>query len=358
MKIVLRPRDTEHHGQDFRASLAIDSLGLSPFPVYKNEAIDISKLSLVICFDPENENCNRFIKSLPADIPVVTHYHLQWNYQTKNQQDISAQTLSRSSAVIVPATFLMGELESEFPELEFSLIKNGADPKIFHPTTLAERNAFREAYGIPQDATVAIHVGRLSSPKGVEILIDICQFLPENIFLVLYCRKSEESEKALGIIGADANNRVIVIFDNNSIDRNNHPVKYCDILISTSLGEVAPMVVLEALLCGVPVAVTESTPFYTEISSGVELPSNALSTVGIPKELYSLASDKRNLTKEQSASIANKMLTIISDYDKYSDEQRKVISKVMIDNGFESVCMLRAYEVLYNNIVQKHNKAV
>ncbi len=356
MHLVLRPRKIDILGQDFRSTMAIEKLSLTPILLNMEDqhiTTPGSRINIVITFDPENTKCCNYIELLQKNIPVVTHFQLQWEYQEQENKDNSRETVRRSDAVVVPAVFLQEKLNSLFPRARIECIHNGADINVFYPTSSNERKKFKSELGIPQNEFVYIHVGRLSIPKGVQILDKFCNTVPSNCHVLFYCRESKESTEVINKLKKIRPNKIHALFDDNNPKRTKHPVRYCDALISFSLGEVAPMVVIEALLSGLPVIVTFSTPFYTELQQ-INLKETYFQIVPLPSRLHNLSYEKRVLKEVEAANIANSITKRSEKITLLTDTERRELSQKMVVNGYESMEMLRLYDQLYRKIALKN----
>ncbi len=353
--IVLRPRQQDKCGQDFRSSMTIKQLSLTPMYLENGlplQQVGMSGINLAITFDPENVDCHKYIESLPNDnIPLVSHFHLQWEYQTEDERVIAEKTIKRSNAVIVPAAFLKEQLKSKFPYARIECIHNGADNQIFNCSDSQERKKFREELNIAKDAFVFVYVGSLTKPKGFQIIYEFCKIIPQGYHLLFYCwEDSVSKEEIAGLLKVNA--QQIHVLYNNAQAREKHPVRLCDCLITSSLSEVAPMAVIEALLSGVKVVGTSSTQFYEELPSAI-LDKSYLQLIDIPPRLNNLSHDKLFLENEEVTGIVNHLIKYTKNMESSSDSERKLLSQIMLDSGYEANKMIKKYEELYVEIADK-----
>jgi len=355
--IVLRPRQQDKYGQDFRSSMAIKQLSLTPMYLENGlllQQVDVSGINLAITFDPENVDCNKYIESLSNyNIPLVSHFHLQWEYQTENERIIAEKTIKRSNAVIVPAAFLKEQLKSKFPDVRIECIHNGADNQIFNCSDSQERKKFREEeLNIAKDEFVFVYVGSLTKPKGLQIIYEFCKIIPQDYHLLFYCRDDSVSKEEITNLLEVNPQQIHVLYDNNDQIREKHPVRLCDCLITFSLSEVAPMVVIEALLSGVKVIGTSSTQFYEELPNTI-LDKRFLQLINLPTRLNNLSHDKLFLENEEVNNIINNLIKYTKNMESYSDTERKSLSQIMIDGGYEAREMIKKYKKLYDEIADK-----
>jgi glycosyltransferase involved in cell wall biosynthesis len=130
-------------------------------------------------------------------------------------------------------------------------ISNGVDNEIFYPASSdAEREVMRRDLGLPLDRPVVIFVGRFVEKKGIYRMADVCQALPEIHFV---------------FVGWGPLNPASWGFDNVSVfhsqPHNSLRGFYCaaDLLLLPSAGEGFPLVVQEAMACGLPCMFSRET---------------------------------------------------------------------------------------------------
>lgn len=352
MKIVLRPRKRNVHGQDYRSSLAAEKLQLTPVCLEdkdRKQPVSPSQIALAVTFDPENRQCLKWIDRLPVVIPVVSHFQLQWNYLSEGERDIATQTIRRSSAVVVPAEFLKNDLSALFPGKRIECIVNGANQEFFRPTAAFARTAFRKAIGLADEDLLIIHVGPITGPKGDRILYEFYKKLPDGYHLLIYCRQDAASAEAISHLNEIDAVRLHVLYDQHQIAQANHPVRFSDAMLSCSLGEAAPMSVIEALLSGVPVIATKSTPFFDELK-GVLGDQCALQTVALPQRIHTLFGNARTLDPDEQKTVIDRLIACAESLQTCRDDERQDLSSRMAQAGFTADAMLGQYEALYKSI--------
>jgi glycosyltransferase involved in cell wall biosynthesis len=132
-------------------------------------------------------------------------------------------------------------------------IPNGIDTEVFSPASAGAREAARAALGIPRDGLVIGGVGRLVEQKNFALFLEVAARVlaghPSVLFLIAGTGPQEEELKtravALGI-------HERVRFQGHVSDRLSLYHAF-DALLMTSDFEGTPMVLLEAMSCGLPV---------------------------------------------------------------------------------------------------------
>jgi glycosyltransferase involved in cell wall biosynthesis len=121
----------------------------------------------------------------------------------------------------------------------------------FFPPTNTEKARFKEELGIEKSKKVILFVGRLTKLKGAEILLRIIPQILSKRNDVVFCLVGEGPyyDKFRSL---DQNNvKLIGKADHETIDVF---YKAANLFIFPSLTEGHPLVILEALACGVPIA--------------------------------------------------------------------------------------------------------
>ena len=135
------------------------------------------------------------------------------------------------------------------PAEQFTVIPSGVDVAAFTPRPGA-RAAVRERYGIPADASVVGHVGRLDPLKGHADLLDVLPTLGDDTWLLFvgdgFGRAEVEAHAAM------ARGRT-VITGRMDLDAVPDHLAAMDVMALPSYQEGQSRTLVEALLCGVPV---------------------------------------------------------------------------------------------------------
>ncbi len=129
----------------------------------------------------------------------------------------------------------------------------GIDTSRFHPATEHERQAARRSLGIAPEAQVAFFAGRLVEKKGVPVVLDVCQRLTDVLFVV-----AGDGPLRRLVTRAPANLRWHRTVAPSRMREYYHAA---DCFFLPSHGEGLPLVVQEAMACGLPVVISEDEPY-------------------------------------------------------------------------------------------------
>ncbi len=163
---------------------------------------------------------------------------------------------------------VVDELRRYAPPGRVYYVGNGVDMDSYRRTAVA--HLAKRALGLPEQSTVVGFVGRLSAQKGVSYLLQAMASLPDAMrsnthFVVV---GDGEHRAVLERQALDANLTERVHFLGT---RNDTPALYSafDIFVLPSECEAFPMVVLEAMACGVPVIGTDVGDVARIVEHGV-----------------------------------------------------------------------------------------
>lgn len=139
------------------------------------------------------------------------------------------------------------------PADRLCVIPNGVDPAPFEAATTVDRSSL----GVPDDAVLALYVGRLDRQKGLPILLDaLARILPTRPDLHLALAGAGPERDALHALSAadpSLSARVHWLGPRPDVPA---LLKASDLLVLPSLWEGMPNVVLEAMASGRPVVAT------------------------------------------------------------------------------------------------------
>lgn len=149
-------------------------------------------------------------------------------------------------------TYLMQKCH--VPESKIRVIPVAVDPDMFRPM---DRTQARTKMRLPLDKAIVLYVGKMTPVKNIPMLLGAFQELhsarPDTMLLLAgtgpYEREYQRMVEERGISG--------VCFL-GYVDRNEVPVlmNCADVLALSSLSEVSPNVIREAIACGLPVVST------------------------------------------------------------------------------------------------------
>lgn len=162
-------------------------------------------------------------------------------------------TLKKADRVVSLSTAMKNEIiKLGIPQDKIRVVPNGVDESLFYP---ADKLLSRRKAGLSMEKRIILYVGRLSSEKGVNHLIDAASRIrnkePEILLLIIgaggLLNNLMSQAKDLGMEG-----NVLFLGEKPHSDI---PVylNAVELLILPSLCEGCPNVVLEALACGTPV---------------------------------------------------------------------------------------------------------
>jgi len=130
------------------------------------------------------------------------------------------------------------------------LVANGVDTATFHPVDEAQRAALRAELGVDPRAPLLLFVGRFVEKKGLPVLHQLAQRLPDARWLFAGWGPLDPEHWALPNVK---------VFRDRSGSRLAPLYQAADLLILPSVGEGFPLVVQEAMACGTPAIVGDET---------------------------------------------------------------------------------------------------
>ena len=148
----------------------------------------------------------------------------------------------------------------------FKLLFNGVDTAIFHPEPAADRRAIRARFKVPADLEFVIFVGRFVEKKGLSILRALAAMRPDLHFVIVGdgpIRPERWNLANVQVLGRQYQNNVAALYG------------AADLLVLPSVGEGFPLVVQEAMACGLPILCGDETtladPHATSFLHGVAI---------------------------------------------------------------------------------------
>lgn len=353
MRTLLYPRSHAAYGQDFLATALSCRCNLTMLEAGKSGyALPPVNLALLVSMNLDTKVDSNYVCSLPQHIPVVGHVHCQPSYYSSAQTANLVSAVKRVRIGIVPARFHQSELQKLFPAVKWKVVYNGIDRNRFQVANHKERRAFRKKMGIAQGLTLAIFIGRLENAKGLQILEEFCAQIGKTRLglVVQFLSNSSKATQAYPEIAARLKaicpHRIFLFPDKDLMaDR---PVRHADVLLTPSLSEVCPLVVLEAFNAGVPVIGTFATPFYSELDQ-FNLPAGSYKFIPLPTD-HNFRVERKDLSVSEleAQELAAELISLAVSKSPPTDIQRVALSDATLAAGFDQESMLAAFAKIYD----------
>lgn len=322
---------------------------------------------LIISHNPSHRADAAFIASYGREAPVVSHMHCQYNFTVekvpgaKENLDQSLEA-GYTNIGVVPARFLKEDMEIRFPYIDWRVVHNGARKSIYYPSTTDERDKFRKANGIPSDKKLVGFVGRLQQEKGLRFLEAIAERIQEaNACLFIHFpywktnnrETNKQREEFLAIANSLKEEWDGVYTYRDTCPRfPNRPMRFFDTLVMPSLSEVAPMVVLESLACGVPVVVTRSSGFYEELEH-LGIAPKYCKVIDLPEQFDVGANPGAEF--EDKFEFRDKVDEILSELNfliSPTDNERLTLERLSDEQGLSDATMYSQFIDIYNEALE------
>lgn len=213
------------------------------------------------------------------NIPVVATLHTQYenyiHYIPLNKIFIKHLTLwalrdfsSKCDALIAPAESRKRQLLKYGIKPDIKVIPNGIDVEKF---SKLDGKQVRDYYSIASCDKVLIFVGRVAKEKNLDFLLDCFKVLSCEISNVKLMIVGDGPEKSRIMEKAEAEGISEKIIFTGKIP-NEYIGNYyasADIFVSTSITEVHPIVLLEAMASGIPTVAIDSIGYKDTIENGI-----------------------------------------------------------------------------------------
>lgn len=219
--------------------------------------------------------------------------------------------------------FISEKVRQDFADLGLApaprLIFNGVDTKIFYPAP-----SDRGALGLPSKGQLAVFVGRFVEKKGLTVIRELARLRPHTHFALAGTGPIDPATWGLPnvtILGPLSQAKVAALFN------------AADCLLLPSIGEGYPLVVQEAMACGLP-TICGSDSAKADIAAQEWLHSIDVEPerIAITAQQASLALDKLEPCTEQRekmiahatnayswANMARELITITTDLQARSN---------------------------------------
>jgi len=224
---------------------------------------------------PDGDAARRVARALRVPF-VVTAIGSDLNVIPPLCEGLTRRVLREADfTVTVSGDLLRTALRLGAPAQKSRAVLNGCDTSIFHPR---DRSEARSALELPQDAEVAVYVGRLDMAKGLGELISAAASLKDSrprlqTWIVGDGPARQELADAVAANGVSDRVRLV---PSCSTDKVAAWMAAADLVTLPSYREGCPNVVIEALASGRPVVATNvgGIPELMDNTSGRLVPSH------------------------------------------------------------------------------------
>lgn len=174
--------------------------------------------------------------------------------------------MSAADRLVFISQIVRRELLGPRPRRDSQLVFNGVDQTIFKRYGNGTRQATRQRWNLPDEATVAVFVGRFVEKKGLRVLKALAARRRDIHFACVGdgpVRPERWGLDNVHVIGQQPQDVVADLY------------RASDLLLLPSVGEGYPLVVQEAMVCGLPVICGEGSaqgdPAATKWLRGVSI---------------------------------------------------------------------------------------
>jgi len=130
------------------------------------------------------------------------------------------------------------------------VVPNGVDIRVFHPPIAENRRFLRQQFALKSEQPVMLFVGRFVEKKGMDVIRRLAALFPEWRFWLAGSGPINPSKWLLPNIHVISNRRGASLAE---------LYQAADLLLIPSYGEGFPLVIQEALACGLPVMCSPHT---------------------------------------------------------------------------------------------------
>lgn len=236
------------------------------------------------------------------------------NYRLKKKYFTSVKKLR----IVCNSDWLESQVrQSFFGDKQICRIYNGVDTALFRPVN---DSGIREKYGIPEDKKIILGVsGVWKEDKGLGIFMKLSEMISDDYVIVLVGVNEIIMKKLpCNIVGVSRTENATELAQLYTC---------ANVLLNPSLEETFGMVAAEAMACGTPVIVSDTTACPEIVKDGTGLVVNM-----------------RNIDEVYSA------VCSIADADK-NEYTEKCLSNIRDNFSVEVMC--ENYYELYKNIVEQ-----
>jgi glycosyltransferase involved in cell wall biosynthesis len=364
-RYILVPRQHLAYGQDFNIAGMAEHCKLSY--LFKRDGkyhLDGIVPELVVSQNPDDPADAALFSELREKAATVAIQHCRWNFFDELQKTNVEKTLASATLCVAAADFHRDEMKSRFSNTAWRVAANGVRPDIFRPATLSERQEFRHSNLIDPSHLLVGFVGRLEPAKGTQILKRFAEKIkgrPVALFVQFpgwqAIREKEPVWKSYTDYAQEirlSNHQQVVARPDLHPRATDRPARFFDLLLLPSLSEVQPLVVLEALACGVPVIATDSTPFLNRLRKSMPAISDCLTLIELD-ERFKQGNVARTtiFTDEEVDDLTDKILDRLTNVNPFDFSRRERISSAVLEYGFSEASMNGRLSSIFDEAVEQ-----
>ncbi len=176
---------------------------------------------------------------------------------------------NQADAIIAPSPKIKLSLEKWKVKRPIYFLPNCIDLDLFHKDR-SKRDELRKKYDISLDARVLIFVGRLSREKNLIFLLqaaaEVVKKEPNTVLMLVgEGYQKEKLQKTAEELGIGKNIRLTGFIPHDQVSLFYNA---SDLFVMSSLSEVMPVVVMEALATGLPCVVLDDLAFHDTVFEG------------------------------------------------------------------------------------------
>ncbi len=207
------------------------------------------------------------------------------------------------------------KLGCRLPAGAVSVIPNGVDPAAF--ATLPPRGTFRRRYGLAADTPLILFMGRLHIRKGAHYLVQALAHLP-GVWLAVV-GPDEGQGAALRALASQCDVAERVVFT-GLLTGTDKLAALADatLLALPAVGEGLPVVVLEAMAAGLPVAISDGCHLPEVIQAGAGVRLASLEAGAIAAAIAPLLADSAR--QEAMGRVGRALITERFTWDRVAGE--------------------------------------
>lgn len=251
----------------------IERLFAIPWPVWNSKSLGqlraaIRRADVVWLHDTlYMGNIIAFIMARNAGKPVVITQHIGTvPYRNPILRDLmrfadrifTRPMLQKAAQAIFVSDRIAEDYNRKVPfKMPVIIIPNGVDPEIFYPVPAEQRWQLRAKFALRDDQPVMLFVGRFTEKKGLPAIRHLSELLPEWRFWLAGQGPIDPSgwyRPNVHVFGERTGADLADLY------------RAADLLILPSFGEGFPLVVQEAMACGLPVLCSSETAAGSQLA--------------------------------------------------------------------------------------------